>query len=284
MSNEYAVNIGIVDRPGACASRCWKERPTRETCLRNLDKNQNKNDNASAGIAPFIERLQSHSELESDDARFLAELPASVRTVSPGHYVVRERMDHTLCFVLLSGVMMSHKVGGDGGRQILSIAFPGELLNIESLFFDRSNQNIQALREAQVASFQCQPLVNAMFERPPIGKALVRETLIKASIARQWMTGARMEAAARVARLLCEMAVRLEQSGLGAREKYELPVTQEQIAEIISVTPLHASRVMRTLDEEGLIRRSRPHLEILDWGRLAARGDFEETYLHGNEA
>lgn len=228
----------------------------------------------------FISRLETHSELSHDDAKALSGLCEEIRKIPAGHFILREQGNHALCHVLLSGVAMHHKIGGEGKRQIVSLSFPGELLNLESLFFDKADQNIQALRESKVATFACEPLTTAMFERPNVGKALFRESLIRASVARQWMAGVGMEAAARVAHLLCELALRQECSGEHARYAYDLPVTQEQIAELIAITPQHVGRVMRTLESEDLILRGRGCIEILDWARLAARGDFSADYLH----
>lgn len=148
---------------------------------------------AQVSLEPFIRRLKSHSDLSAADIKAVSALPSDRRTISTGHFIVREQGDHSLCHVLLSGAVFSHKVGGDGRRQVLSLSFPGELLNLESLFFDRADQNIQVLRDANIASFPCHPLITLMFEQPAIGKALFRESLIKASIARQWMAGAGME-------------------------------------------------------------------------------------------
>lgn len=86
-------------------------------------------------------------------------------------------------------------------------------------------------------------------------------------------------AAARVAHLLCEIALRKERSGSQTRDSYNLPVTQEQIAEIIAITPQHVGRVMRILEGEGLIRRGQGAIQTLDWNRLAARGNFRDDYL-----
>lgn len=228
---------------------------------------------------PFIRRLKSHSELHEDDVTTLTSLDHEVRDLEAGRYVVRERNEHGSCHVLLSGVAISHKINGDGGRQIISIFFPGELLNLESLFFNKSDQNIQVLRAACIATFPCQPLTEAMFDHSRISRALFRECLIKSAIARQWMTAKGVDAATSVAHLLCEIAIRLERCNSEPRERFDLPVNQEQIAQIVGVTPLHTGRVMRTLQTEGLIERRRKAVQIVNWNGLASRGDFQDDYL-----
>jgi hypothetical protein len=74
--------------------------------------------------------------------------------------------------------------------------------------------------------------------------------------------------------------MRLEAVGLGEQCNYELPMTQEQIADTVGLTPVHVNRTLKMLDAEGLTKRSKRSVIIQDWKRLAARGDFNPVYLH----
>jgi len=58
-----------------------------------------------------------------------------------------------------------------------------------------------------------------------------------------------------------------------------LPLTQEQISDIIGVTQMHVSRVLKELETDGLIERDRRMIRILDWTLLTSAGDFSPTYL-----
>lgn len=80
--------------------------------------------------------------------------------------------------------------------------------------------------------------------------------------------------------MLCEFAVRLETAGLGQRFGYELPMTQEQLADALGLTSVHTNRVLMALGSEGLITRTKRAVRIDDWPRLAEAGDFNAAYLH----
>lgn len=69
-------------------------------------------------------------------------------------------------------------------------------------------------------------------------------------------------------------------AGLADEYGYDLPMTQEQLADAVGLTPVHVNRVLKTLDREGLIRREKRHVVIPDWDRLRGVGDFSERYLH----
>jgi CRP-like cAMP-binding protein len=119
------------------------------------------------------------------------------------------------------------------------------------------------------------------FSRPAVGRAMWFQTLVDASIFREWtLNVGRRDAKTRAAHLLCEFAVRLETAGLGQRNGYELPMTQEQLADALGLTSVHTNRVLMALGSEGLITRTKRAVRIDDWPRLAEAGDFNTAYLH----
>ena len=61
---------------------------------------------------------------------------------------------------------------------------------------------------------------------------------------------------------------------------YELPMTQEQLADATGLTSVHVNRTLMSSGADGLITRTKREVVIGDWDRLAAAGDFDATYLH----
>lgn len=117
--------------------------------------------------------------------------------------------------------------------------------------------------------------------RPPIRKAMWIETLIDASIFREWVVNVgRRDSRARIAHLLCEMAVRLKSNGAADDGPFDFPVTQEQLADATGLTSVHTNRTLQSLRKEGLIQLTARALTVLDWDGLSEVGDFDELYLH----
>jgi CRP-like cAMP-binding protein len=107
------------------------------------------------------------------------------------------------------------------------------------------------------------------------------ETRVDASIFREWtLNVGRRDARTRAAHMLCEFALRLEIAGLGERCNYELPMTQEQLADALGLTPVHTNRTLMSLGEDRLISRTQRSVRINDWPELMAVGDFDPAYLH----
>jgi DNA-binding Lrp family transcriptional regulator len=74
--------------------------------------------------------------------------------------------------------------------------------------------------------------------------------------------------------------VRLDTEALSQDYAYDLPMTQEQLADAVGLTPVHVNRTLKSLEADGLIVRSKRSISFPDWQRLRSEGDFNERYLH----
>ena len=72
----------------------------------------------------------------------------------------------------------------------------------------------------------------------------------------------------------------MEGAGLGEHINYELPITQEQLADAVALTSVHVNRTLMKLQEDGLITRNRRMITVLDWKKMMNQADFEPRYLH----
>jgi CRP-like cAMP-binding protein len=232
-------------------------------------------------LLPMLRKLQLWMELDEQDQEAVLGLPYTVNKLGAGRYIVRDGERPTHSCLLLSGFAYRHKVTGDGGRQIMSIHMRGDVVDLQNSLLRRSDHNVQALTTIDVAYIPVEAVRDVAFERPNVGKAMWYETLVDASIFREWtLNVGRRQARERTAHMLCEFALRLEVAGLGQQLDYELPMTQEELADALGLTPVHVNRTLKRLEAEQLIERTRRSVRITDWKALAAVGDFDANYLH----
>ncbi len=232
-------------------------------------------------LEPMVRKLEGWGPLDAEDKQALFALPLIVREVPRGHFVVREGDKATHSCVLVSGFAYRQKIVGNGGRQILAIHVPGDLVDLQNSLLRRADHSVQALTDTMIAQIPVEAVRKLAFARPAVGMAMWYDTLVDASIHREWTTNiGRRDALERLSHLLCEFGVRLEKAGLGNRSRYELPMTQEELADCVGLTPVHVNRTLRTLDRQGLIERPRRAIVIHEWARLATLGDFDDGYLH----
>jgi CRP-like cAMP-binding protein len=229
----------------------------------------------------MVRRLERRSPLSAADRETLLGLPHTVRKLPANAHVVRDGDAPDYCALLLSGFAYRYKLTGEGGRQIISLHCAGEFLDLQNSFLGVADHSVQMLTEGELALIPPPTLEELALTRPAIARALWIDTLIDAAIFREWVVNVgRRDSRARVAHLLCEFSLRLEAAGLAKNHEYELPMTQEQLADAVGLTSVHVNRVLKQLGEEGLIRRDRRAIAIADWDRMRAAGDFNARYLH----
>ena len=183
--------------------------------------------------------------------------------------------------MLLTGYAFRHKLTGSGSRQIMAIHIPGEAVDFQNLFLEESDHNIQMLTRGEIADIPRNAIEELTLSHAEVGRAILVTTLVEASIFREWTLNiGRRDARSRIAHLLCEFAFRFSAQGLGSGDVYELPMTQEQLADATGLTAVHVNRVLQALQREGLIDRDRRMVRFPSWEQLRDVADFNPRYLH----
>lgn len=236
-------------------------------------------------LAALSRKLGLLAELDDLDRQAIHGLPATIQTVRNGHYLVRQGCEPTNCCLLLAGFACRNKVTADGGRQIVSFHIAGDILDLQHLHLSLADHNVQAISEAEVAWIPKSKLRAMARQRPALSEALWRDTLVDASIFREWVLNVgRRDARARVAHMLCEFAVRCEAVGLGQVDSFEWPLAQEQIADATGLTTVHVNRTLKALSVEGCIQSHRGRYRTANWTALKHVGGFDQMYLHAAAA
>jgi CRP-like cAMP-binding protein len=230
----------------------------------------------------MVRKLEYWQKLDAGDRTAILALPHTVKKLEHNSYVVREfdRAEHTC--ILLSGFAIRHKVVASGHRQIVAIHMQGELLDLQNSLLGQADHSVQMLTDGKVAMISRHEIMRIAFERPSVGKAMWIDSLVDASIFREWIANiGRRDARTRLAHLLCEFSLRLKVAGIGEPTNYQLPMTQEQLADATGLTPVHVNRSLKALEADGLIERKNARSVFIgDWKNLASAGDFNSAYLH----
>jgi CRP-like cAMP-binding protein len=233
----------------------------------------------------LIRKLDRLSPLDDHDKQALAGLPQSLQTVRAGHHLVREGSAPLDCCLLVEGVACRYKLEASGGRQIVSFHVRGDILDLQHLLLSTADHHVQTITEATVAWTPKAALRALARERPAIADALWKDTLIDASIFREWVLNVgRRDAKARVAHMLCEFITRSLAMGLDFADRFTLPMTQEQIADATGLTSVHVNRTLRALREDGAIDYRGREIKVADWPLMRRVADFDPIYLHAAAA
>jgi CRP-like cAMP-binding protein len=236
------------------------------------------------GHEPLVHQLETIAELSDADRAVFAALPLRVRDVAEGHEIVRLGDRPSESCLVIEGLLCRYKPVGDGGRQILSLHFPGDMPDLQSLQLEVMDHALVALTPSRIGLIPHSSIKAAMDRYPGVRAALVRHMLVDASICRQWLANVgRRTGLQRVAALLCECCIRSHALGLADRDAFVLPITQAEIGDATGLSYVHVNRTLQTLRRCGLIRSNGAAHEILDWEELCRIADFDPSYLHLRE-
>jgi CRP-like cAMP-binding protein len=237
------------------------------------------NDNDIFGSV--IQKLDRLRALGDDERNAIRELPKTIGSAATGVFLVKEGTPSGDCYLILDGYVCRHKLASNGGRQIVSFHMAGDIVDLQHLLFEIADHSIQSITDVKFAKIPSAAMRQLAKQYPLVAEAFWRDTLIDASVFREWVLNiGRRDAKSRIAHMLCEFAVRREAAGLGSPERFELPMSQEQIGDATGLTSVHVNRMLRALAEDGVIDRDKRDLRITDWERLRSIAGFDPMYLH----
>jgi CRP-like cAMP-binding protein len=230
----------------------------------------------------MVRKLGKWAAFDAADEAAILGLPHRTRSIPRNGYIAREREETTHSALLISGFAMRHKIVAEGERQILAVHMKGDMVDLQNAMLRVADHNVQALTDVEAALIPHDAIRRLALQRPAVGMAMWTDTLVDASVFREWVANVgRRDARTRIAHLLCELSLRLEMAGVSGATDYKLPMTQEHIADCTGLTPVHVNRMLKLLESDNLIsRKTSRSIGIGDWKKLAKAGDFDSTYLH----
>ena len=229
----------------------------------------------------LVRRLESTTVLEDAERQLLMDLPMIPRDYAEGQDIVSggDRPSH--CGVVLTGFVCRYALLPDGRRQIVAFHPPGDVPDLQSLNLQIMDHSIGAMMQTTVAFIAHEHIHRALDASPRLTHAFWRETLIDAATFRAWMIGlGRRSAHERIAHLICEMLVRFEAVGLAEGGTFQMPVTQNDIADALGLSNVHVNRVLQDLRRDELISWQRPVITVLQREALENLAMFDPSYLH----
>ena len=231
-------------------------------------------------LARFLHRLRLRSVLTGEEQEAVLALGGETEQfrshediVSPG-----ERVEHA-CLVA-RGLAGRFDQMLDGERQVTSFYIADDMCDLHSVVAPRASWSITAMSRVTALRVPHSQLRELCIRYPGLALAFWRDGTVDASIFAKWVGNlGRKNARARIGHIFCEMGVRSEAARLGSRTSYELPLTQNQLADAAGLTPVHVNRTLQELKRGGLLRFDSGRVDIPDWDALAAIAEFGPSYL-----
>lgn len=231
--------------------------------------------------SPLIRKLRNFRLFDRNCERELQQLFDRSSEFERHSDLVRDGDEVQQVFVLLSGWCARYKIVGDGSRQIISFLLPGDVFPLHATTTGQMDHGVAALTRCEVAAADASSFNNALLRKAKLAQAFWWATLADKGVLRAWVVNLGQRSAyCRVAHVICELNARLQMVGLSNNGCFQFPVTQEEIADAVGMTTVHANRILQQLRQDGLIKIEQKRLTILDADGLCELADFNSAYLN----
>jgi CRP-like cAMP-binding protein len=230
----------------------------------------------------LIKKLNAFTSLSENSEIAINEF-ASRRIVklARGMDIISEGEDPRTVNLVVDGWACRYKTLEDGRRQILAFFVPGDLADLHVYILTAMDHSIAALTPLHYAMLTPTEFEQLGDEHPRVLKALWWDSLVTASIQREWLvTVGQRSALESIAHLACELFLRMKTIGLVEKGKCSFPLTQSDIADALGLTQPHVSRTIKELNETGFATLARGSLAVHDLRQLQNLAIFNPNYLH----
>jgi len=217
--------------------------------------------------------------LTSSEQAALERLEERERHLRRGAVLLRERDPAGEMFILKSGIMMSSVMLADGSRQILRFHFAGDMLAVASLVYNESTETITALSPCTVCPFERGLFSMLITDHPRIAALVIVSNQIEhVALTDRLAAIGRTSAKARVAAALIELRNRRRALDRETTTRFPLGLTQEELGDATGLTAVHVNRMLRQLEDEGMISRESGQVTFTDERSLAREANFVDRY------
>jgi CRP-like cAMP-binding protein len=208
-------------------------------------------------------------------ARDRIEIPA-------GRAIVKENERCQQLYLVESGWVFRSRGLASGRRQIVNYALPGDILCADSMLFRATSFDLTARTPVSLIRIEAPASSVELFDRFPGLSAAIAWTngQEESILAERVVSLGRRDSLEKLAHALCELQARLSAIGMMKGRTIELPLNQEDFADILGISVIHVNRTFRRLSEEKTAEYRKGQIELLNRERLVELSAFDPSYLH----
>jgi len=232
-------------------------------------------------LSPLARKLLSVAPLCGES---LSEIAVAARRTEahPGGAMIRGYEGAHRQGFIASGWACQMRLMSDGRRQIFSFLIPGDPIPRRGRM-DQARFALCALTAVRTTDFSA-----LAFSDAPSGRAVAAaiaqvELMESERVFDHIVRLGRQTAFERMAHMLLEFRRRLETVGMTTANRYDLPLTQEHLADALGLSIVHANRTLQQLRREGLISLSSGCVTLLNPARMAMIADYEDRLDASND-
>ncbi len=233
----------------------------------------------------LIRKLHGFEKLPAHSVEALRTLGEKrLRTIKAREDVISEGDDPREVYLIVSGWALRYKILEDGRRQIMAFFVPGDIADLHVYILHQMDHSIGAITPLKVARISADDLEEVGDAHPRVLRALWWDTLVTASIQREWTVSlGQRDGVESLAHLFCELYLRMRAVGLCDDNRCSFPLTHQHLADALGLTQTHIGRVLATLRAMKVISLEKHELTVHNLAELRKIASFNSNYLHQSD-
>jgi CRP-like cAMP-binding protein len=159
----------------------------------------------------------------------------------------------------------------DGRDQYILIFMPSDLFAVKSMFVERHPDDVRTLSDCLIERLHHRELHNLYREDTDVANRCIWQVIEEERRLHNWVVGLGQGSAdERLAMLLLDFHGRLQGAGEIPQGvlQFQMPLTQQQLADFLGLTAIHVNRVLRVLREQAIVAIREGEVRIHDFERL----------------
>jgi CRP-like cAMP-binding protein len=230
-------------------------------------------------LMQFIRSRPAGKELSKDDWGNNEFLDIAAKIYKPHSVISRQGDDDDRIFIVKSGWAILYRGLKNGDRQIIDTPLRGDIFGFCSVEGPRL-ASLASITELAVYEISMKELVEAISSHGLLrNKIICSLARLNAILAEHLINAGRRNAITRTAHFLLELEERLSIVGLSVRGRYECPLTQHDLADILGLTTVHVNRTLGELRKADLVSFKAGHVDVINRKKLVKTAGFDKEYL-----
>lgn len=214
---------------------------------------------------PAVARLANLAPLDPEAIQALERAVAASVTDRARSELLTEGQEISGALLVVDGWAARVRILPDGRRQFLSFLLPGDLYGMCHHERPLAVSTVVAITPVRTCRAPDQAHHPALAQAYGVSRAL-EEAYLLAQITRL----GRLNALERLGDVMLELRERLAMTGQVRNGTFEMPLTQEMLADVLGLTPVHVNRMVQQARAQGWLEWRARRVKILDPVGLAA--------------
>ena len=214
--------------------------------------------------------------MSDEERNFVAHVRLDQVVVGPGETVVAPDAASEVFYTLFEGWAFRYRILDKGGRQIVAVLLPGDLIGLNASLGGHAWHGVQTLTAVRLCPVRADRFSSLFQTHPTMAEALVHTLLLEEELYdRRLLRLGRQRPTQRLSHFMLELRERLLARGAAADHPLEFPLTYQQMMDALGLSRSQLARSLGELRERGWALLGGGRLTFTDPAAMAEFCEFD---------